>query len=198
MGYKSIGKFEVQEVLELIKSPQGVVMIQGHKVRVNGSRLMNFVVNGTDCICCGAKGSYFSLESNGGGYHFNLYAKHKHDKDVLMTRDHIKLKCKGGPDTVDNYNPMCEICNKARGCMYENLEDFLKAYHNNTLVSRREFDRLNAGISVDNLPDSEKSFEELGSRQRRNLIRKWKVQSCYSHVSLYWKFGYGKTNEEHF
>jgi hypothetical protein len=200
MGYKSIGKYEVQEIIDLIKAPGQVAIIQGHRVRVSGARLQNFAINGTDCICCGAKGKYFSLEANGGGYHFNLYAISQYGKPVMMTRDHIKLKSLGGFDTVENYTPMCEKCNNKRANIYPDLQDFLNAYHNGTLISQKEHNRLLQGLppkKQDNRPNSEKTYEELGRKQQKAMVHKWRVASCYSHVPLYWRHGYGREKELH-
>lgn len=41
-------------------------------------------------------------------------------KEVLMTKDHIIPKSKGGADDISNYQTMCERCNEAKG---NRLED---------------------------------------------------------------------------
>jgi len=45
-------------------------------------------------------------------YHFNLYGIDENDQEVLMTKDHIVPKSKGGRNSLDNYDTMCTICNK--------------------------------------------------------------------------------------
>ena len=49
----------------------------------------------------------------------NLYAIDENGKEVLMTKDHILPKSKGGKDEIDNYQTMCIRCNEAKG---NNLE----------------------------------------------------------------------------
>ena len=44
-------------------------------------------------------------------YHLNLIALNANGDKVLMTKDHIVAKAKGGKNTLDNYQPMCIKCN---------------------------------------------------------------------------------------
>lgn len=53
-------------------------------------------------------------------FHLNLYAIDENGKEVLMTKDHIIPKSKGGADDISNYQTMCERCNEAKG---NRLED---------------------------------------------------------------------------
>lgn len=68
------------------------------------------------CCNCGAVGSRFykeKTEVTNRRFHLNLYAV-VDGKEVLMTKDHIIPKSKGGPDTLDNLQTMCIICNEAK------------------------------------------------------------------------------------
>jgi 5-methylcytosine-specific restriction endonuclease McrA len=47
--------------------------------------------------------------------HLNMYHVGPRGGLVLMTRDHIVPKCKGGPDKIDNLQTMCTICNNHKG-----------------------------------------------------------------------------------
>lgn len=71
------------------------------------------------CVRCGIVGSYMAKERSRGSqiekWHFNLYAINQHGREVLMTKDHIIPKSKGGPDTMDNYQTMCTKCNSKKG-----------------------------------------------------------------------------------
>ena len=88
-------------------------IVEGYKVRKISLRYMTFYQKGVDCVCCNRKGSYFLLEGDDNNplrRHFNLYT----EDDVLMTKDHIIPKSKGGKDNVDNMQPMCIICNEKK------------------------------------------------------------------------------------
>lgn len=92
------------------------VPIKGHLVNIGSLRLATFKRKGLKCAKCGIEGSYFALESpNGLNPHLNLYAVVSEHRHVLMTRDHIYPKSKGGSDGLDNSQTMCERCNVAKG-----------------------------------------------------------------------------------
>lgn len=67
------------------------------------------------CVKCGLVGSVMRLEMTRGSRdeipHFNLYARNEHGHLVLMTKDHIYPKSKGGRDIPENMQTMCEHCN---------------------------------------------------------------------------------------
>ena len=48
-------------------------------------------------------------------FHFNLYALDADGNEVLMTKDHIVPKSKGGEDKGINYQTMCYPCNYVKG-----------------------------------------------------------------------------------
>lgn len=80
-----------------------------------GGRLRNFAENGIRCVSCGIEGEFFASERYPGqNPHLNLYAMRDGD-EVLMTRDHIIPKSKGGANCVENYQPMCARCNQEKG-----------------------------------------------------------------------------------
>ena len=41
-------------------------------------------------------------------------------EEILMTKDHILPRSKGGIDDISNYQTMCKLCNEAKG---NKLED---------------------------------------------------------------------------
>jgi 5-methylcytosine-specific restriction endonuclease McrA len=61
------------------------------------------------CVSCDRVGVVFKLEKhyNDKSPHLNLYSQ----DDVLMTKDHIVSKAKGGKDHMSNYQTMCAECN---------------------------------------------------------------------------------------
>lgn len=132
MKYTSYGKFSTTQIIELINSENRKTVLNGFSVKVCGVRLNTFAKKGIDCICCGAKGSHFNLETNSKkppeGLHLNLYAINSNGHIVMMTKDHCILKSAGGDDSLSNMNPMCVKCNNKRGSDYPVLDDFLKLF----------------------------------------------------------------------
>lgn len=98
-----------------IETHQESVVIEGFDVYPRSLRYKTFIEKGYTCVCCGRKGAYYALECNEklnpNRAHFNLYS----EDDVLMTKDHILPKSKGGKDCIDNMQTMCVICNKQKG-----------------------------------------------------------------------------------
>ena len=121
-------KYSIEEVFGMIGEEhllgekadkrKGDVEVDGYTVHRESLRYKMFYQKGIKCACCGKEGTYFKLEIERGQdetttnrRHFNLYT----DDGVLMTKDHIVPKSKGGQDTVSNMQPMCVHCNKAKG-----------------------------------------------------------------------------------
>lgn len=104
-----------------------------YQVKMNNDRYYLFQKN-KKCVSCGLEGTQIILEQQGNGGkgnppHFNLYGL-EDGRLVLMTKDHILAKSKGGKDSLDNYQTMCHICNN------------LKSYANMSIESVRELRRL--------------------------------------------------------
>lgn len=91
------------------------------EIRINSQRYQLFKAKGTTCVTCGLKGTYFALEKAGKTerYHLNLYGIDKNGKEIMITKDHIIPKSKGGLDKLENYQVMCECCNSRKGNDYE-------------------------------------------------------------------------------
>jgi len=103
------------------------VVINGEIVHIISDRYKTFFTKGFTCVNCGIIGTRWALERhvshNGkidpnnnpdGRYHLNLYAI-KDGKEILMTKDHIVPVSLGGKNYIDNYQPMCTICNQKKG-----------------------------------------------------------------------------------
>ncbi len=46
--------------------------------------------------------------------HLNLYGRSKTGRLILMTRDHIYPRSRGGSESIDNQQTMCSICNQRK------------------------------------------------------------------------------------
>jgi len=82
-------------------------------VKMNSHRYWTFRES-LKCVVCGLEGTVMSLErgkSDTGQPHFNLYAVLPSGKRVLLTKDHIEPRSKGGQDAGPNFQTMCTVCN---------------------------------------------------------------------------------------
>ena len=93
------------------------VNFNGDIIKGNSQRYQTFFTKGCKCVKCGIEGKYFAKEKHlkDRSFHLNLYAIDENDEEVLMTKDHIIPKSKGGSDDISNYQTMCVRCNKAKG-----------------------------------------------------------------------------------
>jgi len=86
----------------------------GHMVKMYSQRYQLFASKGVECVHCGLVGVFFGLEKiinqEGDRYHFNLYGI-RDGQDMLITKDHIIPKSKGGKNSLSNYQVMCYACN---------------------------------------------------------------------------------------
>lgn len=115
------GVLTLEDVLPLIPEEEDKffdsVDFFGYRVGVNSVRLKTFKIKGIACVTCGIIGEFFAVERDKGlfgKYHLNLYAM-KDGKEILMTRDHIFPRSKGGSNALCNMQPMCQPCNSKKG-----------------------------------------------------------------------------------
>ena len=125
--YKGLRRKEnltIEEVYDAVKDvlfePEekiAMVVINGDKIKGNSQRFQTFFTKGLKCACCGIEGKYFGKEKdfNAARYHLNLYALDESGNEVLMTKDHIVPRSKGGASELYNYQTMCVKCNIAKG-----------------------------------------------------------------------------------
>ena len=85
-------------------------------VTMGSHRYQLFALKGTNCVKCGIKGKFFALEqgvtNNNLKFHFNLYGIDDDGNDIMITKDHIIPRSKGGRNVLDNYQPLCYNCNQ--------------------------------------------------------------------------------------
>ena len=98
------------------------VDFDGDLIKGNSQRYQIFFTKGCKCVVCGIEGKYFAKERHlqDKTYHLNLYAVDDNGDEILMTKDHIIPRSKGGIDDISNYQTMCKLCNEAKG---NKLED---------------------------------------------------------------------------
>lgn len=160
MALITLGIYHPEDVLPYADKgapPKVFRGIDGKKYTVGmGSQRYRLFQRSLSCCCCGLTGNFMLLQctKNFESPHFNLY--HINGDDcTLMTKDHILPHSRGGRDTLDNYQTMCEICNGLKGQNIAPLGTLLQA-------------RL---IYNDELP-------VLGTRKAFNKARIWLEDTC--------------------
>tara|TARA_Y100000034_G_C6773157_1_gene345038 strand:+ start:210 stop:872 length:663 start_codon:yes stop_codon:yes gene_type:complete len=140
-----LGEFELNEVLPHITEDETKRDYQvedtTYSVRMNSDRYFVFK-NNNRCVSCFVEGTKMVLDINPGDQspHFNLYAE-EHGRLLLMTKDHILAKSKGGTDDLANYQTMCSTCNNLKGAYDLDLEDvkeLRRLYDNQEKLPRKE------------------------------------------------------------
>lgn len=115
-----------------------------YHVRMNNDRYLVFLRN-RKCAACGLEGTRIALELGHDGVAcFNLYAE-ENGRQVMMTKDHIKPKSRGGEDSMENYATCCSICNNLKSDFelnYEQVKELRKIYDNEDGLSRSQVNAL--------------------------------------------------------
>lgn len=106
------------------------------KVRMNSIRYHLFARSKV-CACCGQRGTVMMLDVHGCMFsraHFNLYAV-EGKKLILMTKDHIIPRSKGGTDHLDNLQTLCTKCNNKKGDKDMTLDELRALVEGRELVA---------------------------------------------------------------
>lgn len=100
------------------------VNFDGDMIKMDSQRYILFKKKGCTCVKCGLVGTFFAKERNGveENYHFNLYGI-KDGREVMLTKDHIMPKSKGGKNVISNYNVMCIECNREKADIVEGADE---------------------------------------------------------------------------
>ena len=108
-----IEKLPLSIIEETYRNKNKKTKIDKYEIKTKDDRYLNFLTNGFKCAKCGIEAKYVNLECNRKlGNHLNVYGIDKNEKEVLLTKDHIYPKSKGGLDDIKNYQVLCERCNE--------------------------------------------------------------------------------------
>lgn len=113
LGTYSVG--EVHALLGRKYETKRIALSDGQLFKPSSQRLELFFAKGTICVECGIEGTIYVLETHDLNVpgHLNLYAETRGGR-VMLTKDHILPRSKGGRDIQANYVPMCRPCNETK------------------------------------------------------------------------------------
>lgn len=118
-GVNTIATYTAEQILKNVEE-NAVIKITINKkvmrIRLGSVRLRTFKEKGTTCVCCGREGTLMGLDLPIGQTrpHFNLYCVEDNTR-ILMTKDHIVPKSRGGKNRISNMQTMCCRCNSRKG-----------------------------------------------------------------------------------
>lgn len=103
--------------LGILQSLDSSQVICGETINMNSQSYTLFKSKGVKCKHCGIEGKFCGIEKHKKyrEYKIKVYALTQNNTEILMTVDHIIPLSRGGTDTLENLQPLCEICNRSKG-----------------------------------------------------------------------------------
>lgn len=145
-----LGEFLIDDVLPYIsredRKREYKVREDVYLVRMDSPRYFVFREN-IRCSACGLEGVKFCLEQSPGDKnpHFNLYGI-ENNRYILMTKDHVRPKSKGGKNEIKNYQTYCTICNNLKGnnesLSNEHIKYLREVYNDNKNLPKKKLNFL--------------------------------------------------------
>lgn len=144
-----LGEFQLEDVFSFITEDESKrdYIIDGvaYSVKMNSKRYFVFQKN-QNCVACGLKGTRMVLDLNPGDQspHFNLYGE-EDGRLVLMTKDHILAKSRGGSDELSNFQTCCSTCNNLKGAYdltVSNVRELRRLWDNEDKLPRKELRKI--------------------------------------------------------
>jgi len=123
ISYQVLGVFDVEDVLPYIAMDDTEqykivdYVIDGVTWRVKmGSERIRCLQRSPRCLCCGMEGIQFQLElpPRDKRPHFNLYGMDTEGDLVMLTKDHIIPRSRGGGNHPSNLQTLCCVCNERK------------------------------------------------------------------------------------
>lgn len=114
-------RYTLDEVFPFVTEQKTTQEYGGFTVKMNSDRYLLFRDKGCICVTCGRVGTFFMLRRNESptaapdSAHLNLWCEDEDGTLVMLTKDHIQPKSKGGANALRNYQPMCVLCNTEKG-----------------------------------------------------------------------------------
>lgn len=106
---------DLESIFSMVRNGRNRMLIGGLNVSIR--RMRCFAFKGVTCVQCKEKhGDTIMVDRwPDGGLHVDLFHTFPDGGRTLMNIDHIIPKSKGGPNHLDNYQPMCQPCNSRKG-----------------------------------------------------------------------------------